>query len=270
MGVWASVSNKSGEQHALWADSQAHWEYLFPPHWALGGAFNSKMVRIALILISKEVMLPKPGNVWESCTFPAPPPRRPPPNCRVLWEMAIWPLRTGYGGVRYSQSTWLHKQSRRTSQHPPQHSSNQICTSKSLTQGPLESMSCFGSRISHWAHNLYFCCISAGFNHSTVVQNGALRVPEEQVERSMWKHLQKTAWSSSFYQHFAFPWVTFWRWFNFLCDACILLAFLLFSPPQWYSGACLLNSSNSCNIFNSYPLPASLSLLHGFPKVPDA
>lgn len=35
---------------------------LFPPLWALGGVFNSKMVRIALILISKEAMLPKPGN----------------------------------------------------------------------------------------------------------------------------------------------------------------------------------------------------------------
>lgn len=84
--------------------------------------------------------------------------------------------------------------------------------------------------------------------------------------RSRWRGqcgniCRKTACSSLFYQHFAFPWAPFWRWCDFLCDACILLAFLLFSPPQWYSGACLLHSNNSCNIFNSYPLPASLSLL---------
>lgn len=48
------------------------------------------------------------------------------------------------------------------------------------------------------------------------------------------------------------------------------LHFFSSASPQRYSGACLLNSNNSCNIFNSYPLPASLSLLHGFPKVPDA
>lgn len=162
---------------------------LFPPLWALGGVFNSKMVRIALILISKEVMLPKPGNEWEPCTSSAPAPSS------LLQTAESSRTRqsdlTGHRGASYSQNTWLHKQGRRTSQHPPQNSSNQICTSESLTQGPLESMSSFGCGISHWAHNLCFCCVSAGFNHPTVVQNGALMVPEEQVEGSMWKHLQK-------------------------------------------------------------------------------
>lgn len=112
----------------------------------------------------------------------------PPPNCRVLRDMA-----TLTSENQCSQGIVVPgiPKTPRTSQYPSRNSSNQICTSESLTQGPLQSMSSFGCRISHWAHNLYFCCVSAGFNHSTVVQNGALMVPEEQVEGSMWKHLQK-------------------------------------------------------------------------------
>lgn len=56
LGASASVSNKSGEQLALWAVSGTLGNS--PPQWALGGAFDSKpdIITIALILISKEIL----------------------------------------------------------------------------------------------------------------------------------------------------------------------------------------------------------------------